>query len=172
MISFGLRNFHPIYTPNCQGPRFDRARRRVNTLSIHKLIVFFHRWLYRLAVSISIFASALGASIGASYSTFCNNFLFIIMIILHFQRLFSDGRKPVYVYTLPLLFLGSFGVANSRTIPQLLSWRFLQSFGASPTVSVGGGVIGDIYKLEERGQAMGIFISVRHFILHCHRKWI
>ena len=64
---------------------------------------------------------------------------------------------------MPLLFLGSFGVASSRTLPQLLSWRFIQSIGASPGLSVGAGVIGDIYKLEERGQAMGIFISVRHF---------
>ena len=64
---------------------------------------------------------------------------------------------------MPLLFLGSFGVASSRTIPQLLLWRFIQSMGAAPGVSVGAGVIGDIYKLEERGQAMGIFISVRHF---------
>ena len=32
-------------------------------------------------------------------------------------------------------------------------------------MSVGAGVIGDIYKLEERGQAMGIFISVRRFTL-------
>jgi MFS family permease len=44
-----------------------------------------------------------------------------------------------------------------------LSWRFIQAIGASPGLSVGAGVIGDIYKLEERGQAMGIFISVRRF---------
>ena len=64
---------------------------------------------------------------------------------------------------MPLLFLGSLGVASSRTISQLLLWRFIQSIGASPGLSVGAGVIGDIYKLEERGQAMGIFISVRYF---------
>jgi MFS family permease len=39
-------------------------------------------------------------------------------------------------------------------------WRFVQAFGASPGMSVGAGVIGDIYKLEERGQAMGIFFGV------------
>ena len=68
----------------------------------------------------------------------------------------------MYLTALPLLFLGSIGVGSSRTLPQLLSWRFIQSIGASPGLSVGAGVIGDIYKLEERGQAMGIFISVRH----------
>lgn len=70
----------------------------------------------------------------------------------------------MYLTAMPLLFLGSFAVASSRTLPQLLLWRFVQSIGASPGLSVGAGVIGDIYKLEERGQAMGIFISVRHFI--------
>jgi MFS family permease len=39
-------------------------------------------------------------------------------------------------------------------------WRFVQAFGASPGMSVGAGVIGDIYRLEERGQAMGIFFGV------------
>jgi len=37
-------------------------------------------------------------------------------------------------------------------------WRFFQTFSASPAVSVGAGVVGDIYKLEERGTAMGIFL--------------
>ncbi|KAJ2913768.1 hypothetical protein MD484_g6654, partial [Candolleomyces efflorescens] len=39
-------------------------------------------------------------------------------------------------------------------------WRVLQAFGASPGLSVGAGVIGDIYRLEERGGAMGIFFAM------------
>jgi MFS family permease len=44
-------------------------------------------------------------------------------------------------------------------------FRFLQAFGASPGLSVGSGVIGDIYKLDHRGTAMGVFFAVRslHF---------
>jgi hypothetical protein len=45
-------------------------------------------------------------------------------------------------------------------IQQLMAWRFLQAFGASGGLSVGSGVIGDLYKLEERGTAMGIFFAV------------
>jgi MFS family permease len=41
-------------------------------------------------------------------------------------------------------------------------WRFVQALGSSPGLAVGSGVIGDIYKLEERGQAMGIFFGVGH----------
>jgi len=40
-----------------------------------------------------------------------------------------------------------------------MSWRFIQAIGSSPGLSVGAGVIGDIFKLEERGQAMGIFFA-------------
>lgn len=72
----------------------------------------------------------------------------------------SDGRRPIYLVGTPLLCLGSIGVASAQNIPQLMIWRFVQAIGASPGLAVGSGVIGDIYKLEERGQAMGIFFSV------------
>ena len=45
--------------------------------------------------------------------------------------------------------------------------KFIQAFGASPGLTVGPGVIGDIYKLEERGQAMGIFYGVSFSIPKC-----
>jgi MFS family permease len=61
---------------------------------------------------------------------------------------------------LPFLCIGSFGTALATNIPLLMVWRFVQAFGASPGISVGAGVIGDIYKLEERGTAMGIFFVV------------
>ena len=38
----------------------------------------------------------------------------------------------------------------SRTVGELMVWRFLQATGSSAGLSVGSGVIGDIYKLEER----------------------
>ncbi|KAF5386894.1 hypothetical protein D9615_002116 [Tricholomella constricta] len=93
-----------------------------------------------LAVSLSIFAASLGGLSGAAYSTFY-------------------GRRPVYLVGLPLLCIGSLGVGLSRNVPQLMIWRFLQAFGASPGMSVGAGVIGDIYRLEERGEAMGVFFA-------------
>lgn len=71
-----------------------------------------------------------------------------------------DGRRPIYLFALPLSVVGSIGVATSQTMPQLLFWRFWQCIGASPGLVVGAGVIGDIYKLEERGSAMGFFFAV------------
>ena len=91
-----------------------------------------------------------------------------LSLLLLSDKYFLDGRRPVYLIAIPLLFLGSLGVASSQTILQLLSWRFVQAIGASPGLAVGAGVIGDIYKLQERGQALGIFFAVCHF--HC-RKW-
>ncbi|TFK64163.1 MFS general substrate transporter [Pluteus cervinus] len=93
-----------------------------------------------LGVSISVFAASVGSLCGAAYST-------------HY------GRRPVYLTGLPLLIVGSLGVAFARTVPELMIWRFMQAFGASPGISVGAGVVGDIYCLEERGTAMGIFFS-------------
>ena len=45
-------------------------------------------------------------------------------------------------------------------IPLLLFFRFLQGLGAAPGLVLGPSVIGDIYKLEERGRAMSVFLSV------------
>lgn len=67
----------------------------------------------------------------------------------------------MYLCSLPILIVGSIGVALAQNIPSLLFWRFLQSVGAAPAMVVGAGVTGDIYQLEERGRAMGIFFGVR-----------
>ncbi|KAF9043991.1 major facilitator superfamily domain-containing protein [Panaeolus papilionaceus] len=93
-----------------------------------------------LAVSISALAASTGGLVGSSYST-------------HY------GRRPVYLYCLPVLMVGSLGVALARSIPTLLFWRFFQSMGASPGLVLGAGAIGDIYKLEHRGRAMSVFFS-------------
>jgi hypothetical protein len=36
----------------------------------------------------------------------------------------------------------------------------MQSLGAAPALSIGAGVIGDVFRLEERGGALGIFFAV------------
>ncbi|KAJ7285059.1 major facilitator superfamily domain-containing protein [Mycena rebaudengoi] len=91
-----------------------------------------------LAVSISFVGTSVGGLIGASY---------------------SNGRRPMYLIGLPLLCIGSVALGLSRTLPELMIFRFLQALGAAPGLSVGAGVIGDIFVLEERGTAMGIFFG-------------
>ncbi|KAF8809325.1 MFS general substrate transporter [Phlegmacium glaucopus] len=97
--------------------------------------------IVNLTVSLSAFASSIGCLISASYST-------------HY------GRRPVYLYSLPALVVGSIGVSLATNIPNLLFWRFLQALGAASGLVLGAGVIGDIYKLEERGRAMSVFFAV------------
>ncbi|OAX33673.1 MFS general substrate transporter [Rhizopogon vinicolor AM-OR11-026] len=95
-----------------------------------------------LSISLSIFAAAVGTLVWAAYSSFY-------------------GRRLMYLCGMPLLCIGSCGVAISTSLWTLLFWRFVQTFGCSGGISLGAGVIGDIYKLEERGTGIGIFFGVR-----------
>ncbi|KAI0353917.1 MFS general substrate transporter [Trametes cingulata] len=91
-----------------------------------------------LAITLSIFCAAVGSLVWATYSG-------------------TYGRRSVYLLSLPCLCVGSVGVALAHTVPTLMFWRVFQAFGASSGISVGAGTIGDIYRVEERGTAMGIF---------------
>ncbi|KAF7981267.1 hypothetical protein HWV62_34157 [Athelia sp. TMB] len=53
----------------------------------------------------------------------------------------------------------SIGVAESRTLIQLIFTRMIQGIGASSVLSVGAGSIGDIYRPTERGRAMGLYLA-------------
>ena len=61
-----------------------------------------------------------------------------------------------------MLAVGSFGAGAARTVPELLVSRIVQAFGAASGLSVGMGVMADIYKLEERGRSSGVFFGVRY----------
>ncbi|KAG2154020.1 major facilitator superfamily domain-containing protein [Suillus clintonianus] len=92
------------------------------------------------AVSLSVFANAIGGLVWAAYSSFY-------------------GRRPMFLWGMPILCIGSLGVGASVSLTSLLFWRFVQAFGCAGGVSVGAAVIGDIYRVEQRGTAMGIFFG-------------
>ncbi|KAF4602948.1 hypothetical protein EYR38_003352 [Pleurotus pulmonarius] len=48
-------------------------------------------------------------------------------------------------------------MAKARSIYQFVAWNFVQNVGISGGISLGAGTIGDIFKLEDRGFAMGLF---------------
>ncbi|KAF9481301.1 MFS general substrate transporter [Pholiota conissans] len=120
----------PLFVTGTFTPSIPQIARDLNTTGP----------IVNLAVSLSAFSSSIGGLIGGSYSTFY-------------------GRRPLYLFSLPLLIFGSIGVATALNVPALLFWRFIQSVGVAPAMVVGAGVIGDIYKLEERGRAMGVFFA-------------
>lgn len=49
----------------------------------------------------------------------------------------------------------------AQDVPSLLFWRVVQMLASSGSHMAGTGVIVDLYKLEERGTAMGIYMAVR-----------
>ncbi|CDO72082.1 hypothetical protein BN946_scf184962.g25 [Trametes cinnabarina] len=93
-----------------------------------------------LAITLSIICAAIGSLFWATYSG-------------------TYGRRVVYIWSLPCLCIGSIGVATSHSVPALMIWRVIQALGASSGLSVGAGAVGDMYRLEERGTAMGIFFG-------------
>ncbi|KAH7911114.1 MFS general substrate transporter [Hygrophoropsis aurantiaca] len=95
-----------------------------------------------LSISFATFASGLGTLFWGTYSSYY-------------------GRRPIYLASVPCLVVSSLGSGLSTTAPELFIWRSVQAFGAGSGLSVGGAVVGDIYKLEERGKALGIFIAVQ-----------
>lgn len=54
-----------------------------------------------------------------------------------------------------LVFNIACGFATSKQ--QLMAFRFLSGLGGSAPLALGGGVLGDIFKPEERGKAMGLY---------------
>ncbi|KAG2040349.1 major facilitator superfamily domain-containing protein [Suillus americanus] len=94
-----------------------------------------------LTFSLSILANAVGLLVWAAYSSFY-------------------GRRSMYLWGMPFVCIGSCGVAVSTSLQSLLFWRFVQTFGCAGGMSLGHGVIGDIYKLGERGTVIGVFFGV------------
>ncbi|KIJ06383.1 hypothetical protein PAXINDRAFT_103391, partial [Paxillus involutus ATCC 200175] len=82
-----------------------------------------------LAVSLSVFATAIGPLCWASYSS-------------------VYGRRLIYLFGTPVFCIGSLGVATSSSLFPFLFWRFVQTFGCSGGQAIGAGVIGDIFELE------------------------
>ncbi|KAG9226942.1 hypothetical protein CCMSSC00406_0003385 [Pleurotus cornucopiae] len=94
-------------------------------------------------ISLSIFGAAIGSMAMATYSGFCK-----------FNTLpYNLERSNL----LPHESQTEGAQSSSLASP---SWRFVQSVGISGGMSLGAGIIGDIYKLEERGFAMGVFYGV------------
>lgn len=89
--------------------------------------------------------------------------IIFILLTIYVVTFTTDGRRPVYLTVLPIFALGSLGVALARTVPQLMLFRVVQAFGGGGGMSVGAGVISDIYRLEERGSAIGFFFAVSLF---------
>lgn len=62
----------------------------------------------------------------------------------------SQGSNVVF-----LIFNTACGFAQNKS--EMIAFRFLAGLGGSAPLALGGGVLGDIFKPEERGKAMGLY---------------
>nr|QFR37079.1 MFS transporter [Cyberlindnera americana] len=66
------------------------------------------------------------------------------------------GRRPVVILCLCIFIGASIGIAVISSYTVLLILRCIQSAGASPTVSIATGIVGDYTQRHERGGYIGI----------------
>ncbi len=70
------------------------------------------------------------------------------------------GRKPTLIVGIVLLLLGSLLCGFAWSMTSLVVFRLLQGLGAGAIYPITATIIGDLYKLEERGRAQGLMASV------------
>ncbi|CZR50361.1 related to synaptic vesicle transporter SVOP and related transporters (major facilitator superfamily) [Phialocephala subalpina] len=67
------------------------------------------------------------------------------------------GRRPVLTYANAFFSLWQIGCAKAPSLHTLIAFRFLGGLGASGCLTIGGGVIADLFPVEQRGLANAIF---------------
>ncbi|ODV83551.1 hypothetical protein CANARDRAFT_9371 [[Candida] arabinofermentans NRRL YB-2248] len=67
------------------------------------------------------------------------------------------GRRSIYVISFILYFAFSIGTSLSTSIGMLIGFRVLAGGSAASVQAVGAGTISDLYAVQERGTAMGIY---------------
>ncbi|KAG8160919.1 hypothetical protein KVR01_009183 [Diaporthe batatas] len=69
------------------------------------------------------------------------------------------GRKPVLIVGSIVFVVWNTGCGAARTLGQMLAFRLLSGFGASVADALAGGVMGDLWRAEERGKAFAVFMA-------------
>lgn len=69
------------------------------------------------------------------------------------------GRKPVLIVGSTIFVVWNTGCGAARTLGQMLAFRLLSGFGASVADALAGGVMGDLWRAEERGKAFAVFMA-------------
>jgi EmrB/QacA subfamily drug resistance transporter len=70
------------------------------------------------------------------------------------------GRKPSLILGISLFLFGSLLCGFAWSMPSLILFRLLQGLGAGAIQPITSTVVGDLYKLEERGRVQGLISSV------------
>ncbi|OWA35633.1 MFS transporter [Saccharibacillus sp. O16] len=70
------------------------------------------------------------------------------------------GRKPIFLVGCLLFIVGSALCGFAGGMEQLIAFRALQGIGAGAVIPVTFTIVGDLYKMEERGRVQGMISSV------------
>lgn len=68
------------------------------------------------------------------------------------------GRRPILLSGGAFYTLWTIACGFAKTRAQIFTFRVFSGFGASVALALGGGVIGDVWKAEERGRALGWYL--------------
>ena len=71
------------------------------------------------------------------------------------------GRKPTLIVGIVLLLLGSLLCGFAWSMASLIVFRLIQGLGAGAIIPITATIIGDLYKMEERGRAQGMIARFR-----------
>jgi multidrug resistance protein len=70
-----------------------------------------------------------------------------------------NGRVPVLLYGNLFFILWNTVCGFSRDLGELTAFRLLSGFGGSAPLAVGGGLLSDLWRPEERGKALAIYTA-------------
>ncbi|PGR73118.1 MFS transporter [Bacillus thuringiensis] len=100
----------------------------------------FHTSLYLVNVTVSLFT-----------------FILAIMQLVYGPLIDTKGRKSVLIPSLFISTIGSIGCAFSGNIYFFLFFRAVQAIGIAAIPVVAATIIGDLFKGNERGEAMSLY---------------
>ncbi|KAI0794966.1 MFS polyamine transporter [Abortiporus biennis] len=133
------------------------------------------KWTATLIVSLYGFISPLASSIispateqvqsdfGLTNSTVAALWTSMFVLAYGFGPLVFGPLSEIYGRTMVLhganifFFAFNLGCGFAQNTGQLLAFRFLAGFGGACPLAVGGGVLGDVWRVEERGLAITVF---------------
>src|SRR5699024_9275866 len=70
------------------------------------------------------------------------------------------GRKPIFLFGLAVVIVGSLLAGSSLNMSILIIARFMQGIGAGAIMPIATTIVGDLYEKEERGKVQGYLSSV------------
>ncbi len=69
------------------------------------------------------------------------------------------GRRPVYLYSVPLFAAFIAGAGASSNITSLVLCRMFAGFFASPSMSIGSATIADVWSVSDRAIPMAVYVA-------------